>query len=286
MESRKGVSDMQSLKSFRLLGRFMQGMWKYYILAMIATAFNIVLMFLAPQVVRFTVDGVMERDTYALPAVARFLANIEPLHAIALCALAIVLLIIFGGMFSYISRLNIGKGTEGVVEKLRNTLFAHVQKLPFKWHVESQTGDIIQRCTSDVEVVHSFLSTQLVEVVRTLVLIATATVLMFSMNIPLALLAFAFVPIVVLYSALFYKRIAERFHKADVSEGELMVRVQENLTGVRVVKANVPLSEMFGYVGDLRSRTQGRADYSMQFDSYAEVPPSIAKEIIAKARGE
>ena len=55
---------------------------------------------------------------------------------------------------------------------------------------------------------------------------------------------------------------------------------------MRVVKAIVPLSEMFGYVGDLRSRTQGRADYSMQFDSYAEVPPSIAKEIIAKARGE
>jgi elongation factor G len=55
---------------------------------------------------------------------------------------------------------------------------------------------------------------------------------------------------------------------------------------VRAVKAVVPLSEMFGYVGDLRSRTQGRADYSMQFDSYAEVPPNIAKEIIAKARGE
>ena len=228
---------MQSLKSFRLLGRFMEGMWKFYILAMIATAFNIVLMFLAPQVVRFTVDGIMGRDPHALPGVVRFLANIDPFHAIALCALAIVLFIAAGGVFSYISSLNIGKGTEGVVEKLRNTLFSHVQKLPFKWHVDNQTGDIIQRCTSDVEVIHSFLSTQLVEVVRTLVLITTATVLMFSMNVPLALMAFAFVPIVVLYSALFYKRIAERFHKADVSEGELMVRVQENLTGVRVVKA-------------------------------------------------
>jgi elongation factor G len=54
----------------------------------------------------------------------------------------------------------------------------------------------------------------------------------------------------------------------------------------RVVKALVPLSEMFGYVGDLRSKTQGRASYSMQFDSYAEVPQNVAKEIIAKARGE
>ena len=57
-------------------------------------------------------------------------------------------------------------------------------------------------------------------------------------------------------------------------------------SGARLVKALVPLSEMFGYVGDLRSKTQGRASYSMQFDSYAEVPQGVAKEIIAKATGE
>jgi elongation factor G len=56
--------------------------------------------------------------------------------------------------------------------------------------------------------------------------------------------------------------------------------------GARVVEATVPLSEMFGYVGDLRSRTQGRASYSMQFDSYAQVPNSVAEEIIAKAKGQ
>jgi elongation factor G len=56
--------------------------------------------------------------------------------------------------------------------------------------------------------------------------------------------------------------------------------------GSRVVQALVPLSEMFGYVGDLRSRTQGRAVYSMQFDSYAEVPKTVAEEIIKKVRGE
>jgi elongation factor G len=60
----------------------------------------------------------------------------------------------------------------------------------------------------------------------------------------------------------------------------------EERSGARVVKALVPLSEMFGYVGDLRSRTQGRASYSMQFDSYAQVPKAVAEEIIAKNRGE
>ena len=72
----------------------------------------------------------------------------------------------------------------------------------------------------------------------------------------------------------------------DLNSRRGHIREMEERSGVRVVKAVVPLSEMFGYVGDLRSRTQGRADYSMQFDSYAEVPPSIAREIIAKARGE
>ena len=72
----------------------------------------------------------------------------------------------------------------------------------------------------------------------------------------------------------------------DLNSRRGQIQAMEERSGARVVKAVVPLSEMFGYVGDLRSRTQGRADYTMQFDSYAEVPPNIAKEIIAKARGE
>jgi elongation factor G len=72
----------------------------------------------------------------------------------------------------------------------------------------------------------------------------------------------------------------------DLNSRRGQMQAMEERTGARVINALVPLSEMFGYVGDLRSKTQGRANYSMQFDSYAEVPPNIAREIIAKARGE
>jgi elongation factor G len=72
----------------------------------------------------------------------------------------------------------------------------------------------------------------------------------------------------------------------DLNSRRGHIQAMEERTGARVVKALVPLAEMFGYVGDLRSKTSGRASYSMQFDSYAEVPASLAKEIIAKARGE
>ncbi|MGH3429890.1 MAG: elongation factor G, partial [Mycobacteriales bacterium] len=72
----------------------------------------------------------------------------------------------------------------------------------------------------------------------------------------------------------------------DLNSRRGSIQAMEERGGARVVKAVVPLSEMFGYVGDLRSKTQGRASYSMQFDSYAEVPQNVAKEIIAKATGE
>ena len=72
----------------------------------------------------------------------------------------------------------------------------------------------------------------------------------------------------------------------DLNSRRGMIKSMEDATGVKIVRANVPLSEMFGYVGDLRSKTQGRAVYTMQFDSYAEVPKAVADEIIAKTRGE
>ncbi|MGN9786787.1 elongation factor G [Nonomuraea sp. ZG12] len=72
----------------------------------------------------------------------------------------------------------------------------------------------------------------------------------------------------------------------DLNGRRGQIQAMDERAGARVVQALVPLSEMFGYVGDLRSKTQGRASYSMQFDSYSEVPPGIAKEIVAKARGE
>jgi elongation factor G len=72
----------------------------------------------------------------------------------------------------------------------------------------------------------------------------------------------------------------------DLNSRRGIIQAMEERAGARVIRALVPLSEMFGYVSDLRSKTQGRASYSMQFDSYSEVPTNVAKEIIAKATGE
>jgi elongation factor G len=72
----------------------------------------------------------------------------------------------------------------------------------------------------------------------------------------------------------------------DLNSRRGHIQAMDERSGARIVQAMVPLSEMFGYVGDLRSKTQGRASYSMQFDSYAQVPQAVATEIIAKVKGE
>ena len=133
--------------------------------------------------------------------------------------------------------MGIAKGCEGVIVRLRDRLFGHIQKLPYEWHSSHQTGDIIQRCTSDVDVVRNFLIDQLLEMIRTVFLIVISLVLMFSMNVPLSLIALAFIPVVMLYSGLFFNKIGRRFQQADETEGELTAMAQENFTGVRVVRA-------------------------------------------------
>lgn len=116
-------------------------------------------------------------------------------------------------------------------------MFVHVQKLPMSWHDKNQTGDIIQRCTSDVEVIRNFVVTQLLEVFRTVFLVIVSFSMMVSMNVKLSLVVLLFVPVVAAYSAVFYRLIARRFTDADEAEGELSTVVQENATGVRVVRA-------------------------------------------------
>ena len=103
--------------------------------------------------------------------------------------------------------------------------------------MKNQTGDIIQRCTSDVDNVKRFLSDQLTSVFRIIIMLCLSLYFMFSMNVKLALVAVAFMPFIIGYSALFHGKIGKRFEVCDENEGILSAIAQENLTGVRVVRA-------------------------------------------------
>lgn len=209
-----------------MIVKFLQGSKGYFAAAVAASLASTVLNALTPQIFRFSIDEVLGGKV----------GSRLPVNLWAL-ALMIVAVAVASGLFTYISRTNTAKAGENFAKNLRDTLFIHVQKLPMKWHDRNQTGDIIQRCTSDVEVIRGFVVTQLLEVFRTVFLVITSFVMMFSMNVKLSCVVLLFVPVVIVYSTVFYKLIAKRFTTADEAEGELSTVVQENATGVRVVRA-------------------------------------------------
>ncbi|MBQ4264509.1 MAG: ABC transporter ATP-binding protein [Clostridia bacterium] len=186
------------------------------------------------QVIRFTVDGVILGETAGLPG---WLAALEPGKMLAAaCTLAAGVAILEFAV-GFIHDSSLPKGSERFVKSLRDSLYSHIQRLPFSWHAKNPTGDIIQRCTSDVEVVRAFIADQVVEFVSTIFLIAVYMTMMFTMNVKISLLACAFVPLVIGTSIYYHGKIGKSFTAFDESEGALSSIVQENLTGVRVVRA-------------------------------------------------
>lgn len=213
-------------RKFRITAKFFTGAKKYFVMAVFASFITTILNSLTPQIFRFTIDSVLGSNQYP------FLS--EHLWIMALVVIGVA---VMSGIFLYVGRVGTALAGETFAKNMRDALFVHVQKLPMSWHDKNQTGDIIQRCTSDVEVIRNFVVTQLLEVFRTSFLVIVSFAMMMSMNVKLSLIVLAFVPVVVLYSAIFYRLIARRFTDADEAEGELSTVVQENATGVRVVRA-------------------------------------------------
>lgn len=195
-----------------------------------------------PQVIRISVDGVLGSDLSKIPEWVKTFLSEEtirenPGKMLTIAAIAVILLAAINIAANYYSKVFAAKGSESFVKGMRDQLYDHIQKLPYSWHVKNQTGDIIQRCTSDVDVVRNFVTNQLMEVFRIIFLIVFYMVIMFSMNVKISLIAVSFFPIVILYSGYFFSKIAQHFQEADEAEGILSSVVQENLTGVRVVRA-------------------------------------------------
>ena len=195
-----------------------------------------------PQVIRISVDGVLGSDLSKIPEWVKAFLSEEtirenPGKMLTIAALAVILLAAINIAANYYSKVFAAKGSESFVKGMRDQLYDHIQKLPYSWHVKNQTGDIIQRFTSDVDVVRNFVTNQLMEVFRIIFLIVFYMVIMFSMNVKISLIAVSFFPIVILYSGYFFSKIAQHFQEADEAEGILSSVVQENLTGVRVVRA-------------------------------------------------
>ena len=234
--------SMKYKNRFSMLFSFTEKLRHFFIISILAAIVASLLSFLAPLIVGFTVDSVIGDESSMLPAPIMWIyetlgGQSTLVTSLIICAMLIAVTELISGFANYISRLNMAKGAERMINNMRISLFTHTQNLPFAWHTSNQTGDIIQRCTSDSETVRRFVFNQLIEVLRTVILVVIAIIIMFSLNPIMATIVTAFMPIVVVYTIIFFRRIGHKFHAADEAEGQLMIKVQENLTGVRVVRA-------------------------------------------------
>jgi ATP-binding cassette subfamily B protein len=242
IEQKKNKERGRAIERARLLWNLLCGSKKYFVICIAASFLVAACDILLPQIIRTTIDSVIgDKETDAPGFLLKLIDLAGGVDALAskiwLIALSIVVIAALQALFRYVTITSNTRGGEILLKGMRDKLFSHIQRLPYSWHMKNQTGDIIQRCTSDVDVIKNFVSDQLTSVFRIIILIVFSLFCMYYMDLRLATIAALSVPVIVGYSAYFYSRMSKSFLVCDEHEGVLSTIAQENLTGVRVVRA-------------------------------------------------
>ncbi|MDI9513375.1 MAG: ABC transporter ATP-binding protein [Bacillota bacterium] len=230
------------MKRFKLLIKLMRGNRLLYFGSIIFVGLATLLSLVSPLIMRFTLDNVIYGKSMELPAfldrIVVGLGGIDGLRRnLWICGLALLAITIVNGVFQFVKGRWSAAASESIAKQLRDDLYDHIQRLPYDSHVKAETGDLIQRCTSDVETVRRFLSVQLVELGRAIIMLVAAIFIMIKIDKQMTLASVLVVPIIFTFAFVFFIKVQKAFLKADESEGRLSNILQENLTGVRVVRA-------------------------------------------------
>jgi len=220
----------------------MSGNRLLYIGAIMAIAFETLFTFASPLVIRETIDSIIGDKLVSgwsiLQSFTQFVgASTITQQTIWACALILVILSFFRGVFTYLNGRWSAKASESIARNMRDELYLHLQSVPVKFYSEWKIGDLIQRCTSDVETVRKFLSIQVVQVGKSLLMLAIIIPILVSLNAKMALVSMVTIPLILTFAVLFFLKIKSVFQVADESEGFMSAVLQENLTGIRVVRA-------------------------------------------------
>lgn len=230
------------MKSLKLLWSFMRGKRLMYFAAIISIGLATMFSFLSPLIIRLTIDSIIGGKEINAPSV--IVSMIEKIGGTGMlarnlwiCSLALILLSVLNGIFTFFKGKWSAVASESTARSIRNKLYNHLQHVTYDYHVKAETGDLIQRCTSDVETIRSFLSMQLVEIGRALFMISLALVIMLSLDVKMTMVAMIVIPIIFAFAVIFFMKVKKAFKASDEAEGKLSTVLQENLTGVRVVRA-------------------------------------------------
>ncbi len=200
------------------------GFRRKYAGAMGAMAIGTIFLLLVPYIFKLTLDAIAAGK-------AQLWDVLMP------AAVAIVGFNVMHGLFTYLRGRWAAEASEGITRQLRHQLYAHLERLPCSYHDQADTGDLVQRCSSDVETLRVFLSSQIVEIARVSLFLLVAIPIMISQDGWMTLLSLALFPLIVIFAVVFFRKVRRLFQEVDESEGALTTVLQENLTGIRVVRA-------------------------------------------------
>mgnify|MGYP001573762191 FL=1 len=243
----------------QLLWQSTKGFRPQLAIAIGAMSLGYIFMFGVPLVMKFAIDmiGAIGADSndFAVPGWVEFVvasifsdgktpeasafaaspANILPY--LVLCAIAIVCLTMMAGLFLYIRGRSMAFASEGIIRSLRDRVYTHIEHLPSRYHDEADTGDLVQRCTSDMETIRVFLSGQIIEISRAILMLIVVLPILFSLDTNMAWLSLAVMPLLFISAIIFFRKVKALFQVVDEAEASLTTVLQENLTGIRVVRA-------------------------------------------------
>ena len=225
-----------------LLWQFLKGAKRFFLISILSAAIIALADMIQPQIIRAAVDcAIGGKEADFPPFVMKLVDRIGGFAYLGkhlwIMALAVVIVAMFQVISQFSFRVSNTMASETLVKTMRDPLFSHIARLPFSWHMKNRTGDIIQRCTSDIDTTKNFLSEHLTSVFRILILLVLSITFMLSMHPVLTLITLVPMPVIIGYSFFFHKTIHDNFMACDENEGKLSAIAQENLTGVRVVRA-------------------------------------------------
>lgn len=230
------------MKNLKLLWSFMKGNRLMYFGAIISIGIATMFSFFSPLVIRLTVDSIIGGKEINAPAIVlRMIETVGGTSKIAqnlwICGLLLIILSALNGIFTFLKGKWTAEAAETTARNIRNKLYNHLQHVHYDYHVKAETGDVLQRCTSDVDTIRAFLAVQFVEIGRALFMLTLSLAIMLSLDVRMTLISMIVVPFIFTFAIVFFMRVKKAFKASDEAEGRLSNVLQENLTGVRVVRA-------------------------------------------------
>ena len=228
------------MSTFKRMFNLTEGNRHLYGIAILCVLISVLISLIPALVISFTIDNAilgLEPETF----VHRFFDDVLGAELVRnnlwIPFILIVLLTVLRSLAGYSNNRLQASASENMTKTMRNKIYDHLQKLPYNYHVKAQTGELIQRATSDVDNIRTFLAGQINEMIRTILIAIISLIILFNLNPFLPIIFFITLPIIFISSFIFNKKMKDAFLKQDEKEGQLFETIQENLTGVRVVRA-------------------------------------------------